>query len=165
MRGATEHNRRMRTDKTFLLTRPMRGATLTETKNNGKNWNFYSHAPCGARRKNQGRYVLYVNFYSHAPCGARRVEARAIARINNFYSHAPCGARRAASFANQYSGKFLLTRPMRGATVESAKIDGEKIISTHTPHAGRDETRVWLPTPDTDFYSHAPCGARPGRTD
>ena len=33
---------------------------------------------------------------------------------------------------------FQLTRPMRGVTVLPLPINGSRIISTHTPHAGRD---------------------------
>ena len=34
-------------------------------------------------------------------------------------------------------------------------------ISTHTPHAGRDELNSYDPILFfDDFYSHAPCGAR-----
>ena len=35
-------------------------------------------------------------------------------------------------------GKFLLTRPMRGATMKIVAPRAFWIISTHTPHAGRD---------------------------
>ena len=34
--------------------------------------------------------------------------------------------------------RFLLTRPMRGATTFYTLKNGEFVISTHTPHAGRD---------------------------
>ena len=33
-------------------------------------------------------------------------------------------------------------------------------ISTHTPHAGRDDHEYRLTLLELDFYSHAPCGAR-----
>ncbi len=58
----------------------------------------------------------------------------------DFNSHAPCGARRSswAHFLNSFS--FQLTRPMRGATVFANNDASYKIISTHTPHAGRDAT-------------------------
>ena len=80
--------------------------------------------------------------------------------------------------------RFLLTRPMRGATVRVCVRRAERQISTHTPHAGRDgipfSSRVIMArflltrpmrgatkgtTRETsqtrNFYSHAPCGARP----
>ena len=33
-------------------------------------------------------------------------------------------------------------------------------ISTHTPHAGRDYEAQEIDWGDLNFYSHAPCGAR-----
>ena len=58
--------------------------------------------------------------------------------ILRFYSHAPRGARPAASFDNHLGGKFLLTRPSRGATVCRKVRIYFTIVSTHTPLAGRD---------------------------
>ena len=100
----------------------------------------------------------------------------------NFYSHAPCGARHRRLKANIQGDIFLLTRPLRGATYVFLYLNARKVISTHTPLAGRDRGRaIKLPrmnisthTPlagrDMDktiinylsrnFYSHAPCGAR-----
>ena len=37
----------------------------------------------------------------------------------------------------------------------------EVTISTHTPHAGRDDATFLVPSSSSNFYSHAPCGARP----
>ena len=56
--------------------------------------------------------------------------------------------------------KFLLTRPMRGATVMTDVAKGSSPISTHTPHAGRDGVFDQTESGWTNFYSHAPCGAR-----
>ena len=77
---------------------------------------------------------------------------------------------------------FLLTRPMRDATFAGKGVKQEKLISTHAPHAGRDETveeifvniaisthaphagrdtvRLSLYRTTLDFYSRAPCGTR-----
>ena len=125
--------------------------------------NFYSHAPCGARPKSvQHNVNLLINFYSHAPCGARLLNQQ----LNLLIALA-----------------FLLTRPLRGATIARPPPDTSRHISTHTPLAGRDKLNQLVPglnlisthTPlagrDADdfwkligfsnFYSHAPCGARP----
>ena len=49
---------------------------------------------------------------------------------------------------------------MRGATrLFCCNLAGAN-ISTHTPHAGRDHASSLQTNPATDFYSHAPCGAR-----
>ena len=103
------------------------------------NDNFYSHAPCGARhvcdvvptalqfisthtphagRDADGNVCAYqrIDFYSHAPCGARQSLFLAASAALNFYSHAPCGARPFTHNSSSRYWKFLLTRPMRGAT-------------------------------------------------
>ena len=56
--------------------------------------------------------------------------------------------------------RFLLTRPMRGATVTRTTTSILLIISTHTPHAGRDGKQQQEKDEQNNFYSHAPCGAR-----
>ena len=81
-----------------------------------------------------------ADFYSHAPCGARPGNRKSTVNIVHFYSHAPCGARRSRSCWRSCSRLFLLTRPMRGATRSgTGGFRGTGQISTHTPHAGRDE--------------------------
>ena len=102
---------------TFLLTRPMRGAT---------------------------DIVIYTGYYPY-----------------DFYSHAPCGARQSTQRHLNYMQQFLLTRPMRGATNYGMYVVVDMDISTHTPHAGRDEFTTGENSLNWDFYSHAPCGARP----
>ena len=124
---------------TFLLTRPMRGATSLTADSDGS-FIISTHTPHAGRDVCLVEIIsLFAYFYSHAPCGARLMKFLAIRRL----------------------GAFLLTRPMRGAT-RRRRINGRKItISTHTPHAGRDETLSGLGSLGVDFYSHAPCGARP----
>ena len=123
----------------FLLTRPSRGATVSEFIGENDADDFYSHAPRGARpkannylpdywaflltRPSRGAtcayfflLVFYLDFYSHAPRGARHAWGRYWEVTGNFYSHAPRGARlRRILFLK--IGFF---------------------ISTHTPLAGRD---------------------------
>ena len=123
---------------------------------------FYSHAPCGARRKRQTGRSRCQDFYSHAPCGARHLDgyyrncpfpisthtphagrdtkkAKKAQSYKNFYSHAPCGARLMRWECFDCSKSFLLTRPMRGATASKIQEELCFLISTHTPHAGRDQ--------------------------
>ena len=100
---------------------------------------FYSHAPCGARLIAPNSHLLFIvflltrpmrgativmdllsiqkeHFYSHAPCGARRAFKKPKDKFSDFYSHAPCGARQNSFYHSIKNAKFLLTRPMRGAT-------------------------------------------------
>ena len=55
---------------------------------------------------------------------------------------------------------FLLTRPMRGATIPCLYLIFFESISTHTPLARRDNFSNGLANCTTDFYSHASCEAR-----
>ena len=126
----------------FLLTRPMRGATPWRVCSADR-WHFYSHAPCGARRRLHsirfrllkflltrpmrgatesvlGVFLLRPHFYSHAPCGARHAQDVKMVLSKYFYSHAPCGARHSHPGRHRRAVEFLLTRPMRGATLASA---------------------------------------------
>ena len=130
---------------------------------NGKQKGYIStHTPHAGRDEFRTLVEsLDENFYSHAPCGARPAQAeKELAAKQNFYSHAPCGARLETLFSNRLDFTFLLTRPMRGATILSNCGVGILTISTHTPHAGRDPCPGIACTVSTYFYSHAPCGAR-----
>ena len=76
---------------------------------------------------------------THTPHAGRDAMVRTAAtELADFYSHAPCGARHVLPLRHKRYMKFLLTRPMRGATWNTLvkMILGK--ISTHTPHAGRD---------------------------
>ena len=123
---------------------------------------FYSHAPRGARPKRMQIYRLYIRFLLTRPSR---------------------GATRTAGAEDRLL-RFLLTRPSRGATMLFSGLrhsqchfyshaprgarrgpeNGQpqkKKISTHTPLAGRDETRMEIWKQNWHFYSHAPRGARP----
>ena len=50
--------------------------------------------------------------------------------------------------------------PHAGRDHQNGKIKTMSGISTHTPHAGRDAYDMTCYIADADFYSHAPCGAR-----
>ena len=138
----------------------MRGATLTQ-KERKRITEISTHTPHAGRDALRGD-----------------VSPRGV----NFNSHAPCGARPCRGLAAGTAITFQLTRPMRGATMMGMLGIFAQMISTHTPHAGRDEIVGYTPaeigisthTPhagrDTqsdifypwkrNFNSHAPCGAR-----
>mgnify|MGYP004572281903 CR=1 FL=1 len=183
MRGATSLNRHLQGLRIFLLTRPMRGATSCCFACSFSSSFLLTRPMRGATRWQVCHPNIGKHFYSHAPCGARlSIGTKRQGRECNFYSHAPCGARRLFSNSTSSIIRFLLTRPMRGATIPCGKCFGCRLISTHTPHAGRDVLsgitgkNLWISThtphagrdpqillffpPFANFYSHAPCGAR-----
>ena len=167
----------------FLLTRPLRGATEKHVKAAGQNSHFYSHAPCGARLILPTPMLTPSTFLLTRPLrGATGAAGYFPRRVIDFYSHAPCGARPLVVVRVIEKLLFLLTRPLRGATSTQALPCWVLKISTHTPLAGRDRhfsmytslSDISTHTPlagrdicvifdlplSTDFYSHAPCGAR-----
>ncbi len=81
-----------------------------------------------------------MDFNSHAPCGARHRKQTPSSGIIHFNSHAPCGARPTRLRQKPRSSQFQLTRPMRGATSVAPALSVFSVISTHTPHAGRDNS-------------------------
>ena len=102
--------------------------------------NFYSHAPCGARLPVAVWFLLTTWISTHTPRAGRDERfLKEMGILANFYSHAPCGARLSHSPDEISFQRFLLTRPVRGATVSPAKKNGLIVISTHTPRAGRDK--------------------------
>ena len=110
-------------------------------------YDFYSHAPRGARRRGGRRKTAVSRFlltrpsrgatYSegefnhgdlistHTPLAGRDAADReALGVRENFYSHAPRGARLDATMQSYFGMLFLLTRPSRGATaLEAGKED------------------------------------------
>ena len=103
-------------------------------------FDFYSHASCEARHT--GKLLGNVDFIisTHTPL-ARRDQTCEIANAihADFYSHASCEARRKSFLIRIRMILFLLTRPMRGATLLTLTYQDAPTISTHTPHAGRDK--------------------------
>ena len=98
----------------------------------------------------------YYDFYSHAPRGARQQVLAPDREGTDFYSHAPRGARPGFVVILNDLLVFLLTRPSRGATgILKDTVDDVK-ISTHTPLAGRDQTRTAEAKPRIEFLLTRP---------
>ena len=78
---------------------------------------FYSHASCEARLIPDHSICTERHFYSLAPCGARRIVQKNVLSWKMISTHSPHAGR--DKYAPAFVGslfKFLLTRPMRGAT-------------------------------------------------
>ena len=111
---------------------------------------------------------MHLTFFSpfkkistHTPL-ARRDSADRVhdAHFGDFYSHASCEARSLVREYRQGTGRFLLTRLLRGATTKRKNVLWCGRISTHTPLARRDFTSPVLFPVSAYFYSHASCEAR-----
>ena len=138
----------------------MRGATISYLEAQSI-FGISTHTPHAGRDK----YALFLYLF-----------------FNEFLLTRPMRARPAYDLDGVLERLFLLTRPMRGATPSTYQRLQRQTISTHTPHAGRDRNgrlthfRIFqflLTRPmrgatwkrlrknlDSNFYSHAPCGAR-----
>ena len=101
----------------FQLTRPMRGATKRR-RNHGRRDRISTHTPHAGRDYVGGvNYELFTTFQLTRPMrGATDWCGHCVSRL-----------------------EFQLTRPMRGATPPRKRDGKSRRISTHTPHAGRDE--------------------------
>ena len=123
----------------FLLTRPMRGATIGSGSVINGVFNFYSHASCearllllsahpdtkqflltrllrGATRKKIPRSSA-IRISTHTPLARRDTRERPyIVVCTDFYSHASCEARLIHRQMIIIIREFLLTRLLRGAT-------------------------------------------------
>ena len=85
---------------------------------------FYSHAPCGARPVKLDVCFRLRHFYSHAPCGARPV-TRAVETAPDISTHTPLAGRDAWARRRKTAlREFLLTRPLRGATLAGTSLTG-----------------------------------------
>ena len=121
-----------------------------------------THTPLAGRDNTWRNCVLTTGISTHTPLAGRDLGGSCDTSLfDDFYSHAPCGARHPSGNGNSHTGKFLLTRPLRGATCNLSRKSRFSIISTHTPLAGRDVAPADFHEVLSDFYSHAPCGARP----
>ena len=99
-----------------------------------------THAPHAGRDSD---YVLYAvwqkDFYSRAPCGTRHSAVYDSSGQIEISTHAPhAGRDKTMQGAYGNGDAFLLTRPMRDATIAYG---ASKRLSSH-------------------FYSRAPCGTR-----
>ena len=138
----------------------MRGATR-KGKRYGNGHDISTHTPLAGRdNRHKRRKRTCENFYSHAPCGARLSHAQFFAEFFEFLLTRPLrGATVNLELAHTFV-IFLLTRPLRGATAMRTRCTQSAIISTHTPLAGRASDGGQKDCRVRNFYSHAPCGAR-----
>ena len=103
------------------------------------------------------RFLRSMSISTHTPHAGRDIVLpQDFQCLINFYSHAPCGARLIIVVLSAYLSIFLLTRPMRGATVELDTDNSDMLISTHTPHAGRDSGKRHLGRADFGFLLTRP---------
>ena len=162
MWGATirSHERAHRSDistHTPLVGRDCGMMTTAQTVN----YDFNSHAPCGARRQKYHVAQLLLHFNSHAPCGARHHRIPPCNWHVYFNSHAPCGARHGIIIPDKNSSEISTHTPLVGRDPPTLRRSVLPLaISTHTPLVGRD--CAFRPTVGRRRYfnSHAPCGAR-----
>ena len=101
----------------FLLTRPLRGATRFDMRI-AIYARISTHTPLAGRDAESVQIAAVAGISTHTPLAGRDAfGAGAMIPVRHFYSHAPCGARPVPRARPQRREPFLLTRPLRGATV------------------------------------------------
>ena len=101
----------------FLLTRPVRGATL----------------PWNASR-------IFGNISTHTPLARRDSSSNISSMLSlSFLLTRPMRGATSSKHGWRVSAQFLLTRLLRGATMSDYIVTLEALISTHTPLARRDQ--------------------------
>ena len=144
----------------FLLTRLLRGATVTRSVRCTDPLCFYSHASCEARpsfyfvgkhrpvsthtplarrddhrKRHPGREKKFL--LTRLLRGATR--ASVTSSVYSFVStHTPLARRDTATNLHRPAEAFLLTRLLRGATARLLREREAEYVSTHTPLARRD---------------------------
>ncbi len=132
--------------KVFQPTRPLRGATIGNTRHIKRLSNFNPRAPCGARPCESGEPLPIGNISTHAPLagrdtvpkerwqeaakfqptrplrGATEIIGIWILRIENFNPRAPCGARQ-QKCTNHYA-HFCDNRQISDAFAQNAACQG-----------------------------------------
>ena len=132
--------------------------------------------------------VVALNSDYTPPCGARPPGLPRRCLKSDISTHTPLAGRDSPSFLLFFCKlKFLLTRPLRGATSnQPQQIKIKEDFYSHAPCGARlfyftywrniyaflltrplrGATLYWCAVFSTksDFYSHAPCGARPVST-
>ena len=138
MRGATDDYDRHKKAAVFQLTRPMRGATALALPP----WERF-------------------HISTHTPHAGRDLAAMYLELTPDISTHTPHAGR---DHAWRYPAFFVVISthtPHAGRDIARYDQVNPPDISTHTPHAGRDTVSGDIRCTDSDFNSHAPCGARP----
>ncbi len=82
---------------------------------------------------------ITVNFYSRTPCEVRLYQKLKQMQKETISTHAPHARCDGGAFKTAINAAlFLLTHPMRGATVSEFLSSLNLFISTHAPHARCD---------------------------
>ena len=134
MRGATPEPKKVITPLKFQSTRPMRGATIMDWF--GDTFFIISiHAPHAGRDEAiPCQQWLSVHFNPRAPCGARQF----------------CTKTARAQIL------FQSTRPMRGATLADARLDGQERFQSTRPMRGATSIRHAASSAGSSFQSTRP---------
>ena len=120
-------------------------------------------APCGARPEALIQNINIIAISIHSPrAGRDKRRPRNTAGRKYFNPLAPCGARLAWIDEQINASLFQSTRPVWGETVGLVSLRAlQKIISIHSPRAGRDGEKRGAKIERRNFNPLAPCGARP----
>ena len=102
------------------------------------------------------------DFYSHAPRGARQLRAHLSGYVPQISTHTPLAGRDLSIQPHYFALSISTHTPLAGRDFCRQPDTSNGDISTHTPLAGRDALNSCRVSRSICyFYSHAPRGARP----
>ena len=158
-RRDTSYQLRSAAKKPFQLTRLMRGVTY-KNKIFDEYYDISIHTPHARRDYMRAKTDIRKYISTHTPHARRDPEVQPDAPASNAFQLTRL--MRGVTAAEQRTGSdttFQLTRLMRGVTAEVQLDEKGRIISTHTPHARRDENPI-LFTSDQFISTHTPHARR-----
>ena len=146
----------------FLLTRPLRGATCTHIQAVPVNIFLLTRPLRGATITQSYLNCWILEFLLTRPLRGATTKKRITKSQTWISTHTPLAGRDVHSWDYSWGcSRFLLTRPLRGATCITAYPRTGIIFLLTRPLRGATIYNTIFAISNTDFYSHAPCGARP----
>ena len=137
--GATQGRQNAILTYEFQLTLPVWGAT-TVLPQYRFSFLFQLTLPVWGATVINSLQTTDLKISTHAPrVGSDQGYRRACRASRHFNSRSPCGERRRWSRQADRQGRFQLTLPVWGATVQIAKPSRREEISTHAPPVGGDK--------------------------
>ncbi len=163
MRGATQTQYIISQNCQFLLTHPLRGATGAATGTGAAGTDFYSHTPCGVQLITCLNSKSKKDFYSHTPCGVQRSYNIPVVSTVAISTHTPlAGCNKNVGIWACTQRPFLLTHPLRGATVNFIIFESPLLFLLTHPLRGATNELTPGDLVFFNFYSHTPCGVQRG---
>ena len=125
---------------------------------------FNPRSPCGERLYVNASHAFADDFNPRSPCGERPRPAEPDPADRGFLITLPVRGATILNSNNPGVSRFQSTLPVRGATAPKHRSAPSPWISIHAPRAGSDYFLIFLSLRFKNFYLRSPCGERHQRT-